>query len=72
MVVICAVCASAETYGDFDYSVLDDGTVKLQKYIGSAEKVEIPEKINGKRCDKYRQLLSNIVRISQVSQYQTV
>ena len=48
MVVICAVCASAETYGDFDYSVLDDGTVKITKYIGSAEKVEIPEKINGK------------------------
>ena len=48
MIVICAVCASAETYGDFDYSVLDDGTVKITKYIGSAEKVEIPEKINGK------------------------
>ena len=40
--------ASAETYGDFDYSVLDDGTVEITKYIGSAEKVEIPEKINGK------------------------
>ena len=40
--------ASAETYGDFEYSVLDDGTVEITKYIGSAEKVEIPEKINGK------------------------
>ena len=40
--------ASAETYGDFDYSVLDDGTVEITKYIGSAEKVDIPEKINGK------------------------
>ena len=48
MVVICAVCAGAETYGDFEYSVLDDGTVEITKYIGSAEKVEIPEKINGK------------------------
>ena len=25
MVVICAVCAGAETYGDFEYRVLDDG-----------------------------------------------
>ena len=40
--------ASAETYGDFEYRVLDDGTVEITKYIGSAEKVEIPEKINGK------------------------
>ena len=48
MVVLCAVCAGADTYGDFNYSVLDDGTVEITKYIGSAEKVDIPEKINGK------------------------
>ena len=40
--------ASAETYGDFQYSVLDDGTVEITKYTGSAEKVDIPEKIDGK------------------------
>ena len=40
--------ASAETYGDFQYSVLDDSTVEITKYIGSAEKVDIPEKIDGK------------------------
>ena len=48
MVVICAVCAGAETYGDFEYSVLDDGTVEITGYSGSAEKVGIPEKIDGK------------------------
>ena len=48
MVVICAVCASAETYGDFEYSVRDDGTVEITDYSGSAEKVDIPEKIDGK------------------------
>ena len=48
MVVICAVCAGAETYGDFGYSVLDDGTVKITDYNGSAEKVDIPKKIDGK------------------------
>ena len=48
MVVICAVCTGAETYGNFEYSVRDDGTVEITDYNGSAEKVEIPEKINGK------------------------
>ena len=48
MVVICAVCAGAETYGDFEYSVLDDGMVEITDYNGSAEKVDIPEKIDGK------------------------
>ena len=48
MAVLCAVCAGAETYGDFDYDVLDDGTVEISGYNGSAEKVDIPEKIDGK------------------------
>ena len=48
MVVICAVCAGAQTYGDFEYDVLDDGTVEITDYNGSAEKVDIPEKIDGK------------------------
>ena len=48
MAVLCAVCAGAETYGDFEYSVLDNGTVAITKYNGSAEKVVIPQKIDGK------------------------
>ena len=32
----------------FSYSVLDDGTVQITAYNGSAEKVDIPEKIDGK------------------------
>ena len=48
MAVICAVCAGAETYGDFEYSVFDDGTVTITNYNGSAEKVDIPEMIDGK------------------------
>ena len=48
MVVICAVCAGAETFGDYEYSVLNDGTVEITGYSGSAEKVDIPEKIDGK------------------------
>ena len=48
MVVICAVCAGAETFGDYEYSVLDDGTVKITGYNGSAETVVIPDTIDGK------------------------
>ena len=48
MIVICAVCAGAETYGDFEYGVLDDGTVEITGYNSSAEKVDIPKTIDGK------------------------
>ena len=47
MVVICAVCAGAETYEDFEYDVLGDGTVEITKYNGEAETADIPEEING-------------------------
>ena len=47
MAVLCAVCAGAETYGDLEYGVLDDGTVEITDYNGSAEKVDIPAKIDG-------------------------
>ena len=50
MAVLCAVAAGAETftYEDFEYSVLSDGTVYISNYNGSAEKVDIPKKIDGK------------------------
>ena len=62
MVVLCAVCAGAETYGDFEYSVLsDDKTYELiyetdsedNLYVygfkGNAVDVVIPPEVNGKR-----------------------
>ena len=48
MAVLCVVCAGAETYGDFEYGVLGDGTVEITNYNGSAEKVDIPAEIDGK------------------------
>ena len=44
-----AITASAETFGDYEYSVLDDGTVEISKYIGSDEEVTIPSTIDGKK-----------------------
>ena len=52
MAVVCAVAAGAETYGDFEYDVLDDGTVEITDYNGSAKNVDIPKKIDGMRVTK--------------------
>jgi len=52
MVVICAVCAGAETYtyGDYEYRVRDkDQTVYIMAYTGKEQVVNIPEQIDGKK-----------------------
>ena len=41
-----AVSASAETYGDYEYEILDDGTVEISKYKGSDSTVTIPKNID--------------------------
>ena len=43
-----AIVAQAETYGDYEYSVSDDGSVVIEKYNGNATTVDIPSTINGK------------------------
>ena len=67
MSVLCAVCAGAETYGDFEYDVLDDGTVEIIKYSGEAETVDIPSKIDGKSVTKIgdycADLGNNIIKV---------
>ena len=42
------VTSQAEVYGDYEYTVLDDGTVGIAKYTGSDTEVTIPSKIDGK------------------------
>ena len=46
--VLPAFSASAETSGDYEYTVLGDGTVEITKYNGSATELEIPSKIDEK------------------------
>ena len=56
MAVICAVCAGAETYGDFDYELTDGGTAMIYGYHGNAKYVKIPDTINGNvvtQIDRY-------------------
>ena len=45
---VATVASAAETYGDFGYDILDDGTVEITDYSGSAENVDIPAEIDGK------------------------
>ena len=37
------------TSGDYEYSLLDDGTVEISKYVGNDSDVTIPEEIDGKK-----------------------
>ena len=39
--------ASADTYGDFSYTVLSDGTAAIASYSGTDADVVIPSEING-------------------------
>ncbi len=54
IVLICAFMFAipskkvmADTYGDYEYVVMDDNTVKITGYSGSASSLEIPAEING-------------------------
>ncbi len=44
-----SITASAETYGDYSYEILSDGTVEITGYNGNETEVTIPSSINGKK-----------------------
>ena len=46
--MVSGMTVTAETNGDFEYEVLDDGTVEIVEYSGNAEDLEIPSEIDGK------------------------
>ena len=46
--VVPAVTVSAKTSGNYEYSVLDDGTVEITKYKGNEESVVIPSVIQNR------------------------
>ena len=51
LIAVCAIsiCAGAETSGDYEYSVLSDGTVEITGYTGSATDLTIPSTLGGKK-----------------------
>lgn len=44
----CGVKVEAESYEEWNYSILQDGTVEIMKYNGSEANVVIPESIVGR------------------------
>lgn len=49
MMCVCWTGAVAEDERDYQYALLDDGTVEITGYNGKAEKLTIPNMLNGKR-----------------------
>ena len=47
-----SVSASAEVEGDYEYRMLDDGTVEITKYNGVGGEVTIPSTLGGKNVTK--------------------
>ena len=49
MMCACWTGAVAEDERDYQYALLDDGTVEITGYNGKAEKLTIPNMLNGKK-----------------------
>lgn len=43
-----SVTASAESSGDYEYELLDDGTIEITSYNGNTKTLDIPGEIDGK------------------------
>src|SRR5574344_1618766 len=75
---IAPFTANAETYGDFKYSVLDDGTASIYAYVGTSEIINIPEEIDGYTVTQVRSLngfgdyTSLITTISEINFPKTI
>ncbi len=48
----CALCAGAETSGDYEYRILYDGTVEITDYTGNATDLTVPATIDGKKVTR--------------------
>ena len=48
---LAAFASAAEKSGDYEYRILDDGTVQIEKYVGYSEAglLAVPEEIDGRR-----------------------
>lgn len=51
--------SDTKSWGDYDYQVLDDGTVEIMHYKGSDNNLVIPSEIDGKKVTSIGDLYSN-------------
>ena len=49
ILTIAPLTVSAATYGDFEYTIKDDYTVEITRYVGSDSDINIPDMIDGKK-----------------------
>ena len=49
LAAVTGITASAETFGDFEYELLEVDTVMITGYTGYADALEIPSEIDGKK-----------------------
>ena len=54
MMCACWTGAAAENERDYQYALLDDGTIEITRYKGSADRLAIPAKIAGKTVTSIR------------------
>lgn len=47
LIIGMSFAVNAEASGDYEYKILNDGTVSITKFIGEASDVEIPSEIDG-------------------------
>lgn len=61
-IICCLACllkvdmtkVKAETYEDYYYNLLEDGTISIQGYTGAATNINIPSQIEGKSVTRNR------------------
>ncbi len=58
--------AYAATSGDYTYEVLDDGTVEITGYTGTASSISIPGTIGGKKSQVLERVHFGRVKVLQV------
>ncbi len=72
LVMLVSVIASvdlsayAETSGDFEYNILDDGTIEITRYNGNNENLVIPSLIDDRKVSSISSVGSNNVLISPI------
>ena len=66
--ILCIVSAGAETYGDYTYTVLGDGTVEITDYNGESDAaLVIPSELDGKKVTSIGEAAFEIAKITSVT-----
>ena len=66
--ILCIVSAGAETYGDYEYTVLSDGTVEITDYTGDSDtELVIPSELDGKKVTSIGEAAFESAEITSVT-----